>query len=617
MADTPIVTNPNALWAFILNELRSSAYVLGPSFQEISELSMPRLGSERSPKVEYEQMLTLLDDAIELCRQVRPDLMEKRSLNFSQVAEDFSEAYARRFGSDMARSITLCVDPALPSVKGSPHQMVRILDCLVRAAQPNGQKHAVHFVIRANKKSNSVTDNCEVVLRCKGIPLTVSQSLISEFISGNYIRCVRELGLPLCTAMHMARSVGGTVSTQAVEGEHGSVEMHFMFERVKGAVSVPNIPKVFYLMTQSPELQNTIQTFADFYCSKVVLVDSAYDVPQNAKLIFDAQELSDSTMERLKALPRPDQTTLILSTNAVFTWRELNKYGFLNFATVPLVSSRILSCISGSAAYEMPHSAQEASSLRKLRVLIVDDTATARIVLRDHFELAGHGVIEAADGAELVAQIKSGGRFDIIFCDQTMSHMDGATAVREVRAFEEPLGRHTPIVLMTAYTPTTGPSEEDRELFDLMVTKPIKTQLIDAALNDLVYSPINTVPMQPRTMMIDLDDLSERCSGKAQTMLRVLESFIKSSKASLLTLKANQAEGDKVMLARTLHTIKGLLRDAGAKDAAQRVEEIELKATDPNYNLEEDLPNLEKAVEAACKGAQSAKEELSQRLIAG
>jgi len=70
------------------------------------------------------------------------------------------------------------------------------------------------------------------------------------------------------------------------------------------------------------------------------------------------------------------------------------------------------------------------------RVLIVDDAAFMRKMLRDVRAQAGHEVVgEGANGAEAVAQYQSL-RPDIMTLDITMPEKDGLTALREILSME-------------------------------------------------------------------------------------------------------------------------------------------------------------------------------------
>jgi len=67
------------------------------------------------------------------------------------------------------------------------------------------------------------------------------------------------------------------------------------------------------------------------------------------------------------------------------------------------------------------------------RILIVDDAAFMRMMIKDILEKNGFEVVgEAQDGAEAVAQYKEMTP-DLVTMDITMPEMDGITALKEIR----------------------------------------------------------------------------------------------------------------------------------------------------------------------------------------
>lgn len=77
-------------------------------------------------------------------------------------------------------------------------------------------------------------------------------------------------------------------------------------------------------------------------------------------------------------------------------------------------------------------------------LLICDDEAGLRAVLKRYAEFEGHGVAEAQDGLEAVAAC---GRenFDLILMDIMMPELDGFSAVREIRK-----SSNVPIMILSA-----------------------------------------------------------------------------------------------------------------------------------------------------------------------
>jgi CheY-like chemotaxis protein len=85
---------------------------------------------------------------------------------------------------------------------------------------------------------------------------------------------------------------------------------------------------------------------------------------------------------------------------------------------------------------------------RPASVLVVDDVATNRELVRTILEAVGHTVDEAASGPEAI-DAASQTRFDVILMDMQMPGMDGLAATRAIRA-SAALNHATPIVALSA-----------------------------------------------------------------------------------------------------------------------------------------------------------------------
>lgn len=70
-------------------------------------------------------------------------------------------------------------------------------------------------------------------------------------------------------------------------------------------------------------------------------------------------------------------------------------------------------------------------------ILIVDDAAFMRMMIKDILEKNGYQVVaEAQDGAEAVEKYKEHSP-DLVTLDITMPEMDGITALKEIRNYDE------------------------------------------------------------------------------------------------------------------------------------------------------------------------------------
>lgn len=78
------------------------------------------------------------------------------------------------------------------------------------------------------------------------------------------------------------------------------------------------------------------------------------------------------------------------------------------------------------------------------KILICDDEAGLRTVLKRYAVFEGHEVTEAGDGMEAVELCRNC-EFDIIIMDIMMPELDGFSAVKEIRRFSD-----TPIIMLSA-----------------------------------------------------------------------------------------------------------------------------------------------------------------------
>jgi CheY-like chemotaxis protein len=85
-----------------------------------------------------------------------------------------------------------------------------------------------------------------------------------------------------------------------------------------------------------------------------------------------------------------------------------------------------------------------------LRMLLAEDNKVNQLIAVKLLSRLGHFVVVAGDGRAAVEEFKKQ-RFDLVLMDLQMPEMDGYQATRAIREYEQGLGRHTPIIAMTAH----------------------------------------------------------------------------------------------------------------------------------------------------------------------
>ena len=94
-----------------------------------------------------------------------------------------------------------------------------------------------------------------------------------------------------------------------------------------------------------------------------------------------------------------------------------------------------------------------AEELQGLRVLVVDDNPTARVILSRYLEAQGHEVAEASSGTDALRTLEAtrdDAPFDLVLMDWRMPGMDGLETARRLRADDRIAGDPT-LVMVTAH----------------------------------------------------------------------------------------------------------------------------------------------------------------------
>lgn len=79
-------------------------------------------------------------------------------------------------------------------------------------------------------------------------------------------------------------------------------------------------------------------------------------------------------------------------------------------------------------------------------IMVVDDSATLRQVVKITLSGAGYEVLEACDGKDALAKL-NGQKIHLIISDVNMPNMDGITFVQESKKL--PAYKFTPVIMLT------------------------------------------------------------------------------------------------------------------------------------------------------------------------
>ena len=140
---------------------------------------------------------------------------------------------------------------------------------------------------------------------------------------------------------------------------------------------------------------------------------------------------------------------------------------------------------------------KKSGRILKMRVLIVDDEAMIRNVLKEYVEFEGNEAFEASDGMQAVKMCKEND-YDIILMDIMMPMLDGFSAVKEIRK-----NKDIPVIMLSAR------GEEYDKLFGF-----------EMGADDYV-----TKPFSPKEVMARIAAVTKRHKAGALGAQREIEKF--------------------------------------------------------------------------------------------
>ena len=108
-----------------------------------------------------------------------------------------------------------------------------------------------------------------------------------------------------------------------------------------------------------------------------------------------------------------------------------------------------------------------------LKILVVDDEADARALMRRLFEDCRATVLEASSAAEALSLLRSA-RPDVLVSDIGMPGESGYMLIRSIRVLPPDAGGATPAVALTAYARTEDRMQAILAGFQHHVTKPVE-----------------------------------------------------------------------------------------------------------------------------------------------
>ena len=501
------------------------------------------------------------------------------------------------------------IAPQVPErVIGDAGRVRQILINLVgNALKFTSQGEVVVTVVQVSRQGDQVRLHFSVRDTGMGIDDDHREKIFEVFgqVDTSMSRAQGGTGLGLSITRQLVELMGGEVWLDSEVGV-GST-FHFTINlTVSSLVAAPKVPPPFLddlqvLVVDDNATNRTIleETLTTWQMQPVAVDSGAAALDEMARaaatgspyplVLLDAMmpfmdgfELAD----RIRGNASFADPLLIMLSSAGQLDRQSDAAGIELCLTKPVKQSVLLDAITellGSVHSPANDNEDETHSpgttLSPQNILLVEDTLINQRVAIGLLESVGHAVTVAEDGQAAVEAFDAAipGAFDLILMDVQMPVMDGFEATKRIRASEQTIGTHTPIVAMTARA-MTG----DRELclaagMDDYLSKPIKAtdlfEMLETTLGGkasrAVEDGLADDAAGETDAIIDLEVLSQAAGGKQDLMKQLIEDFETESVQQVERLQVAFAADDWDAVVMAAHSLKSALRLVGADAPAE------------------------------------------------
>jgi two-component system, sensor histidine kinase and response regulator len=590
-----------------------------------------------------EALLGIVNDILDFSKiEARKLQLERVAFGARDVLEDAMRAVALR-AQEKGVELACHIDPTVPSVLvGDPGRLRQVVINLVG----NAIKFTDHGEVLLDVEPDE-TDELRVRLRFAvtdtgiGIPSSKLDLVFQAFAQADSSTTRRYggTGLGLTISSELVELMGGRISVESEVGRGSTFRFTAWFDVDPKAEARESLEKpaslqelrvlavddnatnrrIVYEMLESWRMQAVCVANGP---AALEALERAHAAGEPFALVLVDGQMPDmdgfTLAKRIKSDRRFRSLPILMLTSmgqpGASGRREAGVAGYL---TKPVKHSDLLDAIVSLLGdpekpdVHVPPSQAGATppAARRLRVLVADDNAVNRTLVRRVLEKRGHDVVEAVDGRHALSVIAAAtaDRFDAVLMDVQMPRMSGFEATAAIRSREAGTAAHVPIIAMTAHA-MAGDRERCLQAgMDAYLAKPIDIhQLVEAieGIGQQAVVPAAAPPGAIRDTILDEEAVLARVGGDRRFLAEMFALYREDSPKTLRELRRSVAAGNAERVQSAAHALRGSVATFGAQAAfdAARVLEVMARnrdltgAADALARIEREIPRLEAAL---------------------
>jgi CheY-like chemotaxis protein/HPt (histidine-containing phosphotransfer) domain-containing protein len=553
-----------------------------------------------------ESLLSLINDILDFSKIEAGKLdMEEIDFDLRSLMENFASTMAFRTEEKCLEFICFA-EPDVPAfLKGDPERLKQILINLTGNAVKFTEKGEVVVLCCMEKNQ---PNSCKLSFSVSDTGIGISkenQSMLFDKFTQADTSTTRKFGgtgLGLAISKQLVELMDGEIGIESEEGKGTTFRFTVKFKNSDKSfkpLNVGELSKVKILFVDDNEVNRKIAgTMLSFWNIKYSLAKSGLD---GLDMLYDAFEQGDpfdialfdihmpkmGGIEAGRAVRNDEKLNktrlgLLISMGDRGNIKLYKKEGFTSFITKPMQQKEFYNCLmeamgwnTGKKSVEKISQISESIISKerkfKMRLLLVEDNSTNRIIADAIFKKLGYRADIAVNGEEAVKKLMEI-PYDLVFMDLQMPLMGGLEATRLIRSNESDVLDHkVPIVAMTAnamagdWEKCIGVGMND------YIAKPIAKNKVKAVLekwlpdrefDEFEINEINKSEDE-KTSVFNAAEILERLEGDKDIVEIVCNGFLEDIPLQIQILKENIKIEDMEVVTRQAHTIKGASANIG------------------------------------------------------
>jgi two-component system, sensor histidine kinase and response regulator len=625
-------------------------------------IGMTELALETPLTDEQRDYLNLVKSSADSLLHIINDILDFSKIEAGKLELDSTEFKIRDLFRDTLSTLavradkkktelTVRISPDLPrAVLGDPTRLRQLVVNLVG----NSIKFTEQGTIHVNAEREPGGD-AEVRLHISvadtgiGIPAEKQQLIFEPFsqADGSTTRQFGGTGLGLSISRQLVELMGGRIWLESEVGKGSTFHFTCVFARGHESASVKEedasslIPAGagVLIVDNNPANHALLSEMLTNWCMKPAAVASAeaalkaLEDARNAGrgfsiVLVDAKMPQDDGFRILERIHR--DSSLAKSTIAMVPIEKpkmdtarCRELGVTEIIGKPINQSDLLNAILSALGIRAAEKhlalatppATPGRSARSLRILLAEDNIVNQKLAIRLLEKAGHHVTLASTGQEALQAWERGTEppFDVVLMDIQMPVMDGMETTAAIRDRERNLGKHIPILAMTAHAMRGDKERCIAGGMDGYISKPIQPAALFAEIGrclgeegkgQMANSSVHS------SEDFDRASLLERLEGDRELLLEMVDLFRQDAPQLLSALRDALGNGDMVLLERSAHSLKGAASNLSAKRIATAALQLEKDAKSKDATAaeaslaeaERALKNLLPALAELCEG---------------